>query len=162
MHLDLFLRGKIEFVALWEAHVQAQYLRFRRTNIKTGKEEDKIVQLGLRKGLFGSYELIFPREALAEVLAMLGAKNITGSFTKPNSLFYKSGKFVMQNLFGDKAIPKKIWKEAEELKSKTSMVITGRERAMADCKTPGVTVHIIGIKEDKFGTADGIYTHELL
>lgn len=162
MHLDLFLRGKVEFVNLWESHVQAQYFKFRRTNIKTGEKEEKIVQMGLRKGIFGSYELVFPREALPEVLAMLGARNITASFSKPKSLFYKAGKNFLPLLFGDKRIPKKIWEEAEQLKNKSSMVIDGRERAMSDCRTPGTTVHIIGIKQDRFGTVDGVYYHELL
>lgn len=162
MHLDLFLRGKVEFVNLWESHVQAQYFRFRRKNIQTGKNEDKIVQLGLRKGIFGSYELVFPKEALTEVLAMLGARNATNSYTKPKSLYYKTGTFVLNKLFGDKLIPKKIWKEVDKIRSQSSMIIDGKERAIGDCKTPGVTIHIIGIKEDSYGTLDGVYTHELL
>jgi hypothetical protein len=93
---------------------------------------------------------------------MLGAVNSTCSFTKPNSLYYKIGKFSIAKLFGDKIIPKKIWQEAEALKSKTSMIIDGRERGLSDCKTPGVTCHIIGIKEDRFGTIDKINNHELL
>ena len=162
MHLDLFLRGKVEFVNLWESHVQAQYFKFRRINLETLKEENKIVQLGLRKGIFGSYELVFPKEALAEVLAMLGAYNATCSYTKPNSLYYKIGREIIRKIFGDKKIPKKIWKEVETLRSKTSMIIDGRERAMSDCRTPGTTVHVIGIKEDSFGTIDNLYYHELL
>lgn len=158
MHLDLFLRGKIEFVALWEAHVQAQYLKFRRTNIKTGKEEERLVQLGLRKGVLGSYELVFPKEALIEVLAMLGVLN-----SNPYGRFKDAVKMeVIRKIFGDKKIDNKTWKEVEQLKTKTSMIIKGRERGLADCKTPGVATHVIGIKEDKFGTVDGEYYHELL
>lgn len=157
MHLDLFVRGKKEMVDLWEAHVQAQYFRFRRINLKTGKEESILVQMGLRRGIFGSYELVFPREALVEVLAMLGIKKRV-SYAHLNGAGLKH--FVMRKMWSDKPIPKKILEQAN--KTKSSMYFNDRERGLANCEVPGTAIHVIGIKEDKFGSVDGIYSHELL
>lgn len=159
MHLDLFLRGKIEFVSVWESHVQAQYFKLRKKNIENGEESCVGVQLGLRKGIFGSYELIFPKEALAEVLSILGIYKPV-SYAALKSSKYKH--FVMRVLFGDKPVPKKVWKEVQELKEKQNILIDNRERMLSNCIVPGVSVHLIGIKNDNYGTVDNIDNHERL
>lgn len=157
MHLDVFIRGKVEFVNLWECHVQAQYFKLRRKNIKTKESSDVAVQMGLRKGVFGSYELIFPQEALADVLSMLGTFQEV-SYSHLSSSKYRH--FVMRVLFGDQRIPKQIFEQAKKLKQ--NILITDRERCLSDCLVKEVTPHLIGIKYDKFGSVDGIYEHELL
>lgn len=160
MHLYLFLRGKIEFVSIWESHVQAQYLKFRRTNIKTKKEEPKLVQLALRKSVLGAYELVFPKESLAEVLALLGAvQEIQPAYEYDGNKFKLA---ILRKIFGCKKISKKVFEEANQIFIKRpTMSITGTERGLSNAIVPGTAVHVIGIKEDSQGVF-GDYEHEAL
>ena len=161
MHLDLFLRGKIEFVSVWESHVQVQYFRFRMTNIKTGNKSEKMVQMGLRRGIFGSYELIFPKEALPEVLAFLGI--VTNDYGVYGGLKRRLKMKVVRKLFGDESIPENIFKQAKEIyQTRGSLSLKNSERCLTSALIPDVAPHIIGIKYDKYGTVDGVSNHELL
>ena len=160
MHLYLFLRGKVEQVHLWESHVQAQYFKFRRINLKTKEPDMKLVQLGLRHSVLGAYELVFPKEALTEVLAMLGAESIQPAY----DIGLNSMRLVfLRAIFGAEMIRKKTWKEAAEIaRTRKSITINNSERGLSDCIIPGTAVHVIGVKRDAEGSVDNQYSHELL
>lgn len=157
MHLYFYVRGKFEQVELWKAHAQVAYWKLRRINNKTKKEETILVQGALRPSVLGAYEYVFPKEALAEVCSFFGiVKNNSYGFGKIN---LETRHFAMRKIFGAKKIPKKILEESKEIPD--SFSTEEFERASANCKIPGVALHVIGIKEDKIGEMAG-YTYELL
>jgi len=157
MHLYFYVRGKFEQVELWKAHAQTSYWKFRRINNKTGKEEITMVQGALRPSVLGAYEFIFPKEALAEVCSFFGIKkNKSYGF---GTIGLHTRHFAMRRVFGCKKIPKKILKEAEKIPQ--TFTTAEFERGEANCIIPGVSLHIIGIKDDSEGVI-GEYTHELL
>jgi hypothetical protein len=157
MHLYLFVRGKFEQVELWKSHAQASYWKFRRINNTTKQEETILVQGGLRPSIFGAYEFIFPKEALAEVCSFFGI------FTNESYGFGKLGlysrHFCLRKIFGAKKIPKDILKRAKEIPD--SFTTAEFERGASNCIIPGVALHVIGIKDDVIGEMAG-YTYELL
>lgn len=157
MHLYLFVRGKFELVRLWESHAQAAYWKFRRINNKTGKEETMLVQGALRPSVFGAYEYIFPKEALAEVCSFFGIfENEQYGFGK---IGLYSRHWSLRRIFGCKKIPEHILKKAKKIPNTFST--EEFERACSDCRIQGAPVHVIGIKEDAVGIM-GDYTQELL
>lgn len=157
MHLYLYARGKFEQVELWKTHVQAAYWKWRRKNNKTGKEEISIVQGGLRPSVLGAYEYIFPKEALTEVCSFMGIeKNEQYGF---GTIGLYARHFCLRTIFGVRKIPKEILKKAKELPDTFSTLEF--ERAVSNCKIPGVVIHVIGIKDDTDITI-GDYTHEAL
>jgi len=157
MHLYLFVRGKFEQVELWKSLVQASFWKWRRINTETWKEEVTLVQGALRPSIFGAYEFVFPREALAEVCSFLGIKkNESYGF---GALGVKSRHLALRKMFGAKKIPAKIFKEAEKIPS--TFTTDEFERGCYDCVIPGVARHIIGIKEDVDGEMKG-YQQEML
>lgn len=158
MHLYLFVRGKFEQVELWKSHVQAAYWKWRRINQNTNKEEITLVQGALRPTVFGAYEYIFPKEALAEVLACLGADDHNGEWHF-GKLGTEARHFSLRKIFGCKKIPKKILKEMKNIPD--SYATDEWERAVTNSKIPGVCVHLIGIKEDNMITL-GDYLQEAL
>ena len=154
MHIYFFARGKFEQVELWKSHVQSAYWKLRRINNTTGKEEVILCQGALRPSVFGAYEYIFPKEALAEVCSFLGIDGgVWGGFSA------KFDHFLMRQVFNCRKIPKKILERAKEIPSTFST--NEFERGCADCKIPGVILHTIGIKDDRIGEMGG-YTYELL
>jgi len=157
MEMYLYPRGKFEQVEMWKAHAQASYWKFRRINNKTGKEEIILVQGALRPSVLGAYEFVFPKEALAEVCSFFGiTKNEQYGFGK-FGLYARH--FGMRKVFGCKKIPQKILKEAEQIPPTFST--EEFERGSSNCIIPGVSLHLIGIRKDKFGVM-GDYTQELL
>ena len=157
MHLYLFARGKYEQVELWKAHAQTSYWKFRRINNKNGKEEIILVQGALRPSVLGAQEFVFPKEALAEVCSFFGIRgNEQYGF---NGIGLYTRHFALRKIFGCKKIPKDILKKAENIPS--SFTTAEFERASADCIIPGVSIHVIGIKEDAVGEM-GDYTQEFL
>lgn len=147
MHLFFFARGKIEKISLFEAHASTLYFEWKRENIKTKQPANKLVQAALRKSVLGAYELIFPRESLAEVLAILGAtEENTGAFTKPDYWVHKLKLSVLRKIFGVNRISKKVYDQAKEIK--TTISLKDSTRGLADCKGI-VSIHIIGTAEDK-------------
>jgi hypothetical protein len=164
MHLTFFVRGKIEQVKLWEAHAQSSYWKLRKFNNKTKKEEIILVQGGLRPSVFGSYEYIFPKEALVEVLALFGITNDGIPSFDLNSPFKQfKGKMkmkILEKMFGCKKIPKKILEEAKIFARDRGTFSTEEfERGCSNCIIPGVAIHVIGIKDDRPVT-NGDYTYE--
>lgn len=159
MHLYLFARGKFEQVEQWKAHAQAAYWKWRRINKETGKEETTLVQGALRPSVFGAYEYVFPREALAEVCSFFGiTKNTSYGFKK---LGLNARHFGLRKMFGCKKIPKNILEKAQLIPD--SFSTEEFERAVANCKIPGVSIHVIGIKEDDYRLFENIgYYQEAL
>ncbi len=141
MHLQIYIRGVYSQVELFKSMAQNVFFKWRRTSLKTGKEEIILVQMGLRPSLLGSFELIFPETALAEALAMMGLAE-----DNPTAK-HKIKLLVLRKLIGLKKIPKAIWKEAEKLPE--SIVIKNSERGLGHLKVPGVWIHAIGIKKDE-------------
>lgn len=157
MHLYLFVRGKYEQLKLWESHAQAAYWKFRRTNKETGKEEIILVQGGLRPSIFGAYEYVFPKEALAEVCSFFGiTENTSYGFGR---LGLKLRHASLRKMFGAKKIPKKILEKAKKIPS--SFSTNEFERGCSNCIIPGVALHVIGIKDDVMGEMAG-YKQEML
>lgn len=157
MHLYLFARGKFEQVELWKAHAQVAYWKFRRINKKTKQEETILVQGALRQSIFGAFEYVFPKEALAEVCSFFGiTKNESYGF---KGIGLTARHFALRKIFGAKKIPKKILEEAKKIPS--SFSTEQFERACANCLIPGVSIHVIGIKDDVMGDMAG-YRQEML
>lgn len=147
MHLYLFARGKYEQIRLWEAHAQAAYWKWRRVNRKTGKEEISLVQGALRNSVLGSYEYTFPRTALVEVCRFFGIeRNESYGFGKVG---LKSRHFLLRKIFGAKKISKDVLEKSKKIPK--SFSTNEFERGCVDCVIPGVSIHVIGIKDDKDG-----------
>lgn len=157
MHLFFFVRGKFEQVELWKSHVQAAYWKFRRTNNKTGKEIVQLVQGALRPSIFGAYEYIFPKEALAEVCSFLGIKSNESYGFGKFGLYTRH--FCLRKIFNCRKIPKRILEQAEKIPPTFST--NEFERGCSNCIIPGVPIHVIGIKDDDEGVIDD-YTQELI
>lgn len=147
MHLYFFLRGKFEQIELWKCHAQAAYWKWRRINLKTGKEETTLVQGALRPTIFGAYEYIFPKESLAEVLSFFGIgeeqSDVKFQFTW---LGAKARYAVLRKMFNCKKIQKSILKKAKKIPN--SFTTEEFERGVSNCIVGGAGPHIIGIKED--------------
>ena len=155
--MDLYVRGKFEQVEVWKAHAQASYWKFRRINNKTGKEEIILVQGALRPSVLGAMEFVFPKEALAEVCSFFGiTRNKSYGFGRLGLSIRHAG---LRKIFGCKKIPNKILKEAKEIPPTFST--EEFERGCSNCIIPGVSLHVIGIKEDVMGEM-GDYTQEML
>ena len=75
MHLVLMTRGILRQVEEFKSLLQAQRFPWKRTNLKTGKEEMMIVQGALRP--IQLWEYVFPEESLPNVLGALGIKEGT-------------------------------------------------------------------------------------
>lgn len=144
MHLIFFARGIFHQLNLFESLMQTHFWKWRRKNLKTGKQEEILVQGALRRSVLGAYEYVFPEEALAEVISMMGILEDNLSWRNFGSYTRLA---VLRKLFGAKKIPHKIFEEAKKIPP--SIILTNRERAMSKCKVAGVDLHIIGIKEDK-------------
>lgn len=125
--------------------MQSQFFKWRKKNLRTGKEEYSIVQGALRPSVFGAWEYVFPEEALPEVLAMMNLKK--DSVGASRNFINKSRLAMLRRIFGAKKIPKKIWKQAEKCESK--IVFEETERAFFQATVQGVSIHPIGIKKDK-------------
>lgn len=152
MHLYFFLRGKFEQVELWKCHAQTSYWKWRRFNEKTQKEEIKLVQGALRPSVLGTYEYIFPREALAEVCSFFGILPPINKNDEYHSFSPKALDFLrmatLRKMFRCKKIPKKILNKAATIPD--TFTTEEFERGVTNCKIPGVSMHVIGIKDDEY------------
>lgn len=159
MHLYIFVRGKFEQVELWKSLVQSAFWKWRRINQKTDKEEITLVQGALRPSVFGAYEYVFPKEALAEVCSFLGiTANESYGFGK---IGLYGRHLALRKIFGAKKIPKKILEEAKTIPETFTM--KEFERGVANCIIPGVAIHVIGIKKDVSRVMKGTdYYQEML
>jgi len=147
MHLYLYVRGLPQWVGIWEAFAQSQFYKWRRIDTRTGQEQLSLVQGALRKSVLGTYEYVFPKEALATVIAMMRVSGV-GMSVEP-TLKNKINLMTLRKMIGCKKIPKKIFKDAKEIS--TSIVINDNERGLSDFSGVPVSTHIIGIKNDKVG-----------
>jgi len=147
MHLYFFLRGKFEQIELWKCHAQTAYWKWRRINLKTGKEEIKYVQGALRPTIFGAYEYIFPKESLVEVLSFFGMGPDTNDVKFQFCWIGAKARYaILRKMFNCKKIPNSVFKKAKETPSCFS--VDGKERGVGNCIVGGAGPHIIGIKED--------------
>lgn len=147
MHFIFYIRGIQNQVELWKTLAQNIFWKWRRTNLKTKKEEITLVQGALRPSLFGAYEYIIPEEALAEWLAVIGVFKNTGSGKDTFMNKVKMG--FIRKIFGAKKIPKKIFEEAKKISP--SVVIGNSERGLSNLTNEvikGVSVYPVGIKKD--------------
>ncbi len=145
MHLQIIVRGLVPQVRLFESIAQGQYFKWRRTNIETGEEEIVLVQGGLRQSVLGTYEYIFPKEALSEVLGMFGFYKADEKRSFDNDFMTKARLATLRKLCGVKKVPKKAFVMED---GKTSVYFKETERGFSQCDVPGVTAHLIGYKED--------------
>ncbi len=148
MHLQLYVRGLCPQVELWKSMMQNHFFKWRRTNIKTGKEEITLVQGGLRNSVLGTYEFTFPEESLPDVLSLIGStsKEKIGIGVQ-NSFMNRTRLATLRKLCNVKKIPKSAFEKAKKLKS--SVYFNDSERGFSDVIIPGTSVHPIGIKKDK-------------
>jgi hypothetical protein len=144
MHLVFYARGILQQVELFKIFMQTQYFKWGRINLKTKKKEYCLVQGALRPSVLGTWEYIFPREALPSVLSMMKIEQQTEGAT--GKRLEKLELAFLRKILGVKKIPSKAYKKAAKIPP--SLVIENHERALGDCKVNGVSVHIIGIKED--------------
>ena len=157
MHIYIYARGIFSQVELWKCHAQVAYWKRRRINVKTGKEEIGIVQGALRPSVLGAYEYIFPKEALAEVCNFFGIfKNESYGF---GAMGLNMRQTALRKIFGAKKIPEDILKKAKEIPA--TFTTDQFERGGNNCIVPGVSVHVIGIKED-INAQVGNYIQEML
>ena len=143
MHVQILIRGIYSQCELWKSMAQAQFFKWRREDTP-----DILVQMALRPSVFGTYELVIPKESLPTLLSMLGvtsSKDIGCPLTTKNKL----NMAAMRRMCGVSKIPEKIWKEAREIPP--SMTLKDSERGMSSMRIPGVSVHVLGIKKDEMG-----------
>lgn len=143
MHLYIVPRGIQNQLDLWKAMVQSQFFKFRRKNLDTGEDEIVGVQGALRPSILGTYEYVFPKEALTEVISMLHIDPKNHNHPKMK---------MLRLMMGLKKIPQKVIEEAQ--KKPKQVLIDNMERLLNWCVVGGVDVHIIGIKEDKIQDYD--------
>lgn len=132
--------------------VHGHFFKWRRFNKETEKEEITLVQGGLRPSVLGTWEYIFPEEALPAVLNLFGLVHKDGKQrihigeTKINKIRLA----MLRKICGCKAIPKQALIEASKLPQ--SIMLTDSERGLSHMGlVPGVSRHPIGIKKDARG-----------
>jgi len=148
MHLFLYVRGLPQWVGMWEAFAQSQFFKWRRIDTRTGAEQVSVVQGALRKSVLGTYEYVFPREALSTVLAIMGITNKDALGVVP-TLKNKINLAVLRKMIGLRKVPNSVFEEAKKII--TSVSINGQERGLSDFSQISVSTHLIGFKEDKIG-----------
>lgn len=147
MHLVFYIRGIYNQVELWKTLAQGQFYKWIRTDLKTGKDVEILFQGALRPSVLGTWEFIFPENALAEVLSTMVPLGNTLGVEK--TFIAEARLAVLRKILGVKKIPKKIMDEAKEIPE--SLTIEGSQRGLSHMKIPGVAVHLIGFKKDKYG-----------
>lgn len=130
---------------IWKVLMRSQFFKWKRLNLKTNQDEFHLVQGALRPSILGAWEYVFPEEALSDVLSMMGIVDNTSYGFKGFGL--KSRHLVLRKLFGAKPIPKDILKKVKDIPH--SILLNNSWRAVGDCRTPGVAIHVIGIKKDE-------------
>ena len=150
MHLVFMIRGLPQHVALWKAMAQNLFFKWRRFNKTKDKEEIFLNQTGLRDHALGTMELTFPREALPTLLSIMGLEY--GNLGVIKSIMSEARVAVLRKILGLKKIPKKAFKEAEDIP--TSIMFDDLERGFSDLSAGRVSIHPIGIKEDEYRDYD--------
>lgn len=155
MHLLLMTRGVIDKFEVWKKFMETQMFWWKRTNLKTNKDEYSKVQGVLRP--IQLFEYVFPetshvpvaadkdgnptkvveRDNLKEVLAMM---NLQNAFPlRPEVSSYA---WLLRKMVGFKPIPKET---INDIKGKDRSMIT--HRFVVDDNT-GMAVYPLGIKKD--------------
>ena len=147
MHLYLYVRGLPQWVGMWEAFAQSQFYKWRRIDTRTGQEQLSLVQGALRKSVLGTYEYVFPKEALPTILAIIGV--CEGDMSVEPTLKNKINLIALRKMIGCKKIPSSVFKEAGKIV--TSLILNDSERGLTDFRQIKVSPHLIGIKDDKMG-----------
>jgi hypothetical protein len=130
MHAYFITRGLNHMTEAWKALLQGQSFKWKRKNLKTGKEETTLIQGALRPILL--WEYVFPEESLNEVLF----NTVGGVGTE--------GQFFAEKVFGVAFRAATGAKKPKKLTMKELKDV--RHRLM---QSPGVGVTCIGIKKDK-------------
>ena len=155
MHLVFATRGINRMVEELKSLLQAQRFPWKRTNLKTKKEEMMLVQGALRP--IQLWEYVFPEECLDDVL---GAMKIKGPIHRPE---IKNFSWMLRKLLRLKPIP--------EMTSGARIVTGYRPKGSLNGKkmpsmpvynmwVDGVGVYPIGIKDDVKQAYDWGYFQE--
>ncbi len=158
MHVVFYIRGKLSCVEWFKIMAQSMFFKWQRTNIKTGKIEEILVQGALRPSVLGTWEYIIPEECLAEFLAMMGLTDEKMIGVAP-SVKAKARLAVLRTMLGLTKIPKKIFEEAAKIPP--SISLKDSWRGLSHLIVPGVSIHLIGIKKDRRDVAFG-FEQEML
>lgn len=147
MHVQVMVRGIRPLVEMWLNAADNEFFKWERTNQKTKKTTYTLLKSGIRPSVLGTWEIIIPETALPTLLSMmmLDRKNIGAHPTFMNKIRLAT----LRKMCGVKKIPKKIWEEAKKIMP--SIIITKSERGLSSLYVPGVAVHLIGYKKDKYG-----------
>ena len=142
MHLILMTRGIIGKMEEWTALLRAQRFPWKIKDLKTNKEELKMLQGALRP--IQLWEYVFPKESLNDVL---GAMDIKGEKLRPE---VNAPAWMLRKFMKLEPIPKEDkrtvtgYRPFGELNKEKMPVIP-----ICDLRTKGVAVYPIGIKQDK-------------
>jgi len=143
MHLILLTRGILSQMEDWKALMRAQRFPWKRKNLKTGEEEQDVVQGALRP--IQIWEYVFPEESLNDVLGNL---QIEGPIERPE---IKSISWALRKMLKLKQIPK-MPEGGYKVSGYTPLgTINGKPMAPIPANNmymQGVAVYPIGIKED--------------
>ena len=132
---------------------------------ETGEEKIILIAGALRPSVLGTWEYIFPKEALADVLSMFGLADDGAKKTKIDKLRLAT----LRKLCGVKKVPEKLLKKSREIPQ--SIILNDSERGLSHLILSGVTCHLIGYKEDRVdefvdkgaeGIEPGVYIQEFL
>jgi len=136
MHLVIMTRGILRQVEELKSLLQAQRFPWKRTNLKTGKEELMTVQGALRP--IQLWEYVFPEECLDEVL---GAMQIKGPIQRPE---IKSMSWVLRKML-----------KLDQIPENESITVTGYKPrgTLNDKEMPSIPVHNL--------TADGVAVYPI-
>jgi len=113
----------------------------------------------LRQSVLGVWEYVFTKEALPEVLGIIGYKGNMGvSYTGLKKKSFEARLAVLRKILGAKKILKEIIEKAES--HLNPVPVSGYERVLPVLPKEGVSFHVIGIKEDRIKTGNDGLTYE--
>lgn len=141
-HIYFFLRGIKQQVDTWVALAQGVFWQWERINLETNKPEISLVQGALRPSVLGAYEYILPEDCIPEFLSTFQLITEQKDFRLA----------VLRKIFGCKKIPKKWLQEAKN--KNPTILVKGSKRGLSSLVVPGVAVHLIGWKKDRFAVLD--------
>lgn len=142
MHIYFYLRGITEFVDLTKAFLKSQYWKW---HLPDGKY--MMVQGGLRESVLGVQEYIIPETALPEFLAMMNIQSSNDIGVSDKKMLHKFKLATLRKILGCKKVSKESYEEAEDINPNT--VLNNFERGLSEAPLKNVSVHLIGIKEDR-------------
>jgi hypothetical protein len=102
--------------------------------------------MGVRQTVLGAYEFIIPEDCLATCLSIMGIADEDNDQADRAAFGDSMRMLALRKIFRCKKIPKEIYAEAKTIPH--SVEIVGSKRGLSHLITPGVALHVIGIKED--------------